>query len=209
MDVQFPLGMGNPPRMPGTQRPREGGTSTSPQPLVRARHILLSWSSDVGAVRILSLPDCSRELAELQGSASVPATPGRPALSGRSRHRPALRGRTGRRTLPAIPACCNLSAPLRGSRSPSMGTDPRPSRTRSPPGAPTPRRSAPGPTAENRKSIRKGNTGGGPACTQRHGPAPAVPAAGSQAHPSSPPSTPARGESPNVLPADPHPARLT
>lgn len=34
-----------------------------------------------------------------------------------------------------------------------------------------PRGSAPGPTAENRKSIRKGNTGGGPACTQRQGPA--------------------------------------
>lgn len=168
--------------MPWTQLPREGGTSISPQPPARARHILLSWSLDVVAVCILSLPDCSRELAELQDPASVPAIPGRQALGGRSRHRPALRGRTRRRMLPA---CCNLSTPLTGSPSlqlaagrwapraapPAPGRTPAPLQTRSPPGAPTPGGSAPGPTAENRKSIRKGNTGGGPACTQSQGPA--------------------------------------
>lgn len=100
--------------MSRTQRPREGGTSTSPQPLVRSRHILLSWSSDALAVLIFSLPDCSRELAELQDPASVPAIAGRQGLSAGSRHRPALRGRIHRRTLPAS---CNLSAPQTGSSS--------------------------------------------------------------------------------------------
>lgn len=61
-----------------------------------------------------------------------------------------------------------------------MGTEGRPSCSRQDPPpvcgpaprpAHPPRGSAPGPTAENRKSIRKGNTGGGPACTQRQGPA--------------------------------------
>lgn len=219
--------MGNPPGMPGTpgtQWPGEGRTSTSSQPLVRTRHIVLSWSSDVVAVCILSLPDCSRELAELQDPASCPAIPGRRALSGRSRHRPALRGRARRRM---FPACCNLSAPLTSSPSPQLSAGrwapraaplppagpPSSLQPRSPPGAPTPGGSAPGPTDENRKSIRKGNTGGGPACTQSQGPASSCarcrqPDTAHRHPPRRSPTTPAQGESPNALPADPHPPRL-
>lgn len=84
-----------------------------------------------------------------------------------------------------LPASSNLSAPLMGSPGPcpTMGRRPAPSAAPSCPGQdphtsadpfpapahPTLGGSAPGPTAENRKSIRKGNTGGGPVCTQRPG----------------------------------------
>lgn len=145
-------------------------------------------------------------------------------LSGRSRRRPATQGRTRHRD-----ASCKQqferptdgqpqsSPPPRGDgwhrgAAPSCpGQDPRTSADLLPaPAHPTLGGSALGPTAENRKSIRKGNTGRGPVCTQRLGtclqlcppqaarPTPPAPA------PPGPVPPLAQGENPNTLPAAPH-----